>query len=241
MRSSGRWIVSTKRQARGGVAALALCVGLQAVAGEPLTFSATCVMVFGYAATAQPFATGPIAADTLVRVAAALAAGVLLAAVQLAPLIHDGEPLGARRPESDVTFWSLHPLVLIETIVPHLFGDVYHADLEKLPWVRPLNTGREPLLYSLYVGDRRRRAGAVPRHGFVGGSMAEILGGWCSPFRPSHRARRAHGGVRRVAAGRAHLKRPDSGPSMLSSPSLPSRRSPRAGPTRSSRTPGESA
>ena len=126
-------------------------MGLQAVAGEPLTFSATCAVVLGYTALALPFATWADRRSHLARVAAALVAGVLLAAVQLAPLF-DAASRSARGAGIDATYWSLHPLALIETIVPHLFGDVYDADLEKLPWVRPLNSGREPLLYSLYVG-----------------------------------------------------------------------------------------
>ena len=131
--------------------ALALGVGLQAVAGEPLTFGATCAVVLGYAAVALPFATWADRRRHLVRVAAGLVAGVLLAAVQLAPLFHAASR-SARGAGTDATYWSLHPLALVETIVPHLFGDVYDANLEKLPWVSPLNTGREPLLYSLYVG-----------------------------------------------------------------------------------------
>ena len=132
-------------------AALALGVGLQAVAGEPLTFGATCVVVLGYSALALPSTTWADRSRHLVRVAAALVAGVLLAAVQLAPLF-DAAGRSARGVRIDTTYWSLHPLALIETIVPHLFGDVYDGDIEKLPWMRPLNTGREPLLYSLYVG-----------------------------------------------------------------------------------------
>ncbi len=147
------WSVDRFHEAPGArrFAALALSVGLQAVAGEPLTFSATCAVVLGYTALALPFATWADRSRHLVRVAAALVAGVLLASVQLAPLF-DAASRSARGVRTDATFWSLHPLVLIETIVPHLFGDVFDADLEKLPWMRPLNTGREPLLYSLYVG-----------------------------------------------------------------------------------------
>ena len=132
-------------------AALALSVGLQAVAGEPLTGSATCVVALGYTALALPFATWTDRSRHLVRVAGALVAGVLLASVQLAPLFHAASR-SARGVGTDTTYWSLHPLALIETIVPHLFGDAYDVDLEKLPWMRALNTGREPLLYSLYVG-----------------------------------------------------------------------------------------
>jgi hypothetical protein len=147
------WCADRLHEAPGArrFAALALCVGLQAVAGEPLTFGATCALVLGYTSLALPSATWADRRRRLIQVGAAVAVGVLLAAVQLAPLF-DAAGRSARGVGTDTTYWSLHPLVLVETVVPHLFGDVYDASVEKLPWVRPLNTGREPLLYSLYVG-----------------------------------------------------------------------------------------
>jgi hypothetical protein len=48
--------------------------------------------------------------------------------------------------------WSLHPIVLIETVLPHLFGDFFRAPLSELPWMAPLNSGREPFFFSLYLG-----------------------------------------------------------------------------------------
>ena len=37
-------------------------------------------------------------------------------------------------------------------VAPHLFGNYYDARLTDLPWMRALNFGRDPFLYSLYVG-----------------------------------------------------------------------------------------
>ena len=147
------WSVDRVCEAPGatGFAALAACVGLQAVAGEPVTFSGTCAVIIGYTALALPFARWRVRRGHLLRIAAALVAGVLLAAVQLVPLVFAASR-SMRGVHLAATLWSLHPLALVETIVPHVFGHVYYSSLETLPWVRALNTGREPLFYSLYVG-----------------------------------------------------------------------------------------
>ncbi|HEY3883933.1 MAG TPA: hypothetical protein VGL62_01905, partial [Vicinamibacterales bacterium] len=44
------------------------------------------------------------------------------------------------------------PISLWEVVVPHLFGDYYHAFLGDLPWMGALNFGRDPFFYSLYLG-----------------------------------------------------------------------------------------
>ena len=49
-------------------------------------------------------------------------------------------------------FWSLHPLALAETLLGHVFGHAYYAPLDEHSWLTALNSGREPLLYSLYIG-----------------------------------------------------------------------------------------
>ena len=36
--------------------------------------------------------------------------------------------------------------------MPHLFGNYYDAFLPDMPWMTRLNSGREPLFYSIYVG-----------------------------------------------------------------------------------------
>src|SRR4029453_10859218 len=82
---------------------------------------------------------------------AGLALGALLAAAQVAPAA--AASVRAHRDAiATPDFWSLHPLSLWETIVPHLFGNYYDAFLADLPWMGALNFGRDPLLYSIYVG-----------------------------------------------------------------------------------------
>jgi hypothetical protein len=132
-------------------AGLAVCVGLQAVAGEPVTFGATAAVVIGYTVIGLPFAHWRERRGQIFRIAGAVGAGVLLAAVQFGPLFHAASR-SVRGVSIDATFWSLHPLGLLEIVLPHFFGHVYHGTVETLPWVRPLNDGREPLFYSLYLG-----------------------------------------------------------------------------------------
>lgn len=150
------WILwSVDRFCRAGgprrFAAVAAFVALQALAGEPVTFTATTVLVMAYAVAAMPAARWRELWARLLQIAAALAAGVLLSAVQMVPLLV-AVSRSARGAGVDGTFWSLHPLALLEVVVPHLFGHVYYGNVETLPWVGPLNTGREPLFYSVYLG-----------------------------------------------------------------------------------------
>lgn len=142
------------RPALPRAASMAVLVALQALAGEPVTLAATALVVVMYAMYA---ASVPADAATSSRVrrtwivCACLAAGGLLAAPQLLPTIMAGvRAHRAALPAPD--FWSLHPLGLIETLTPHLFGNYYNAFLADLPWMAPLNSGREPFYYSIYLG-----------------------------------------------------------------------------------------
>src|SRR5207237_9035853 len=47
---------------------------------------------------------------------------------------------------------SLHPLGALELIAPHLFGNYYDAFLADMPWMSPLNSGRDPFYYPIYLG-----------------------------------------------------------------------------------------
>lgn len=136
------------------VAALAIAVACQALAGEPVTLLATLALAVGFALLAG----APAAAATAMRlrhaawVAAGIALGMLLAAVQLLPLAQAAR----QSPRTDsiaADFWSLHPMALLETVSPHLFGEYFTSQsLAPLPWMPLLNSGREPFFFSLYFG-----------------------------------------------------------------------------------------
>jgi prepilin-type N-terminal cleavage/methylation domain-containing protein len=161
------------------LAALATIVALQALAGEPVTCAATCLVAIAFACV-HAGSKDPAYSDRdpacvderidaeerraglqtrlssihtrgIAWTAAALFAGALLAAAQLAPTIMAG--VRAHRgalPTPD--FWSLHPLAALEVVAPHLFGNYYDAFLADIPWMTVLNSGRDPFFYSVYIG-----------------------------------------------------------------------------------------
>ena len=136
--------------ARVGI--VALLFALQGLCGEPVTWASTGALAVGYVlfgrrAGRHDAAPAVSAAMTVI----ALIAGALLAACQLVPTGMAG--LAAHRGAlATPDFWSLHPFSLWETLAPHLFGDYYNAFLADLPWMGPLNFGRDPFFYSVYVG-----------------------------------------------------------------------------------------
>jgi prepilin-type N-terminal cleavage/methylation domain-containing protein len=122
---------------------VALAFALQALCGEPVTLAATGVTAGAFAAWRDP--------RRLSWVAAGLIAGALLASAQLWPTMMAG--VRAHRGNmASPDFWSLHPLGAIEFVAPHLFGNYHDAFLADMPWMSPLNSGREPFYYSIYLG-----------------------------------------------------------------------------------------
>lgn len=139
------------------VAALAAACGLMILAGEPVTFAATAGLALLY----QVFAGGEEVSAWRTRARAAAATGVaillgvLLSAVQILPLL-DVHGRSIRAAGSLIDTWSLHPARLVEFVVPYFFGKWVGMPDEVTQWLFAVNEGREPLLFSLYVG-----AGAV--------------------------------------------------------------------------------
>jgi len=135
------------------LAMLAVAVALQALCGEPVTLAATGVMAAAFAIWTGTAGSGKKRhrIRALTWTLAGLALGALLASVQLWPTINAG--VRAHRGNMAMPdFWSLHPIGALEVIAPHLFGDYYHAYLADMPWMSPLNSGREPFYYSIYLG-----------------------------------------------------------------------------------------
>jgi hypothetical protein len=150
----------------GGPLATAVAFALQALCGEPVTWAATGALAAAYAifrlkAESTERRGEPAAPDRsrgfhlqvegTIRVIGGLAAGALLAAIQLVPTLVAG--IRAHRGAlATPDFWSLHPLSLWEALAPHLFGNYYDAFLADLPWMGALNFGRDPFFYSIYIG-----------------------------------------------------------------------------------------
>jgi len=151
------WAASRCRGLRDGgrISVIALIFAGQAVAGEPVTMAATAALalaltlVVGHPDTQRCWHKR---GSTALAVAGGLALGSLMAAAQLLPtweaVSASWRPLIRAR-----DFWSLHPFALVETVIPHFFGNFFDAfKLEDMPWLGPLNSGREPFFYSVYVG-----------------------------------------------------------------------------------------
>jgi hypothetical protein len=136
------------------IAALALVTAFQAFAGEPVTLLATLVVGLAFAAIVSPSPAAPAAhrARLIASVALGLGLGLGLAAIQLVPLGQAAD-LSERSAAIAKDSWSLHPLALVEMVSLHLFGDNFTSQsLAATPWLPVLNSGREPLLFSIYFG-----------------------------------------------------------------------------------------
>jgi hypothetical protein len=136
------------------VAALAVVTAFQAFAGEPVTLLATLVIGLAFAAIVSPLPGESAArrARLVAAVALALGLGLAVAAVQLVPLGR-AAALSERSAMIAKDAWSLHPLALVEMVSLHLFGDYFTSQsLTAVPWLTVLNSGREPLLFSIYFG-----------------------------------------------------------------------------------------
>ena len=129
-------------------ALLAAMVACQALAGEPVTLAATLVLASAYVTFVD---RGWRRARVLLTSAAGVAAGVLLAAIQLVPLLIASR-LSVRGLMRGDDFWSFHPFALAEMIVPHFFGDYFTSHLRQLVWMVALNSHREPFYYTMYIG-----------------------------------------------------------------------------------------
>lgn len=130
---------------------------VQFSAGEPVTLLLTIITCAGFAIA--------IASDekwkwrSLARVTAGFAVcgmfSVMLAAVQVLPFL--GVLSRTYRGQSGLsyevaTLWSLHPFSFAEFFIANFFGDVFSHSASAIPWLRALNSNREPFILSLYFG-----------------------------------------------------------------------------------------
>ena len=151
------WVLWSVERAMGGptagqAAVIAATVAFQALAGEPVTLFATLLVAGSYVVFLDsPPALGA-GARRAALIASALALGLLLAAVQLLPLAEAAQS-AERWNNVGRDVWSLHPLMLLDTVSLHIFGDYFTTQsLSEVPWLPPLNSGREPFFFSMYFG-----------------------------------------------------------------------------------------
>jgi hypothetical protein len=135
-----------------GFALLSAMIALQMLSGEPVTMVGTIALLIAYV-VACPEQSAPVRTQVgmVVRVVGAISAAAAISAVQLVPmaLAASESPRGLMRTDN---FWSVHPLWLVESVLPHVFGDTFLRYNSQLPWIYALNSGRDPFFYSLSVG-----------------------------------------------------------------------------------------
>ena len=182
-------VIATRRPP--DVALLALTFACQALAGEPVTMTATGALGVAYALWIGPADRETDLLDRLrgtAAVGAGLAIGFGTAAIQFLPL---AEAVRASwRPDGTGSdFWALHPLALAEMFSPHLFGDYFRSsDFSSLPWMVPLNSGRDPFFDYFGTAPPSLRpvwngcGGAAALGGIldVGGAFSPVCGVWVS-------------------------------------------------------------
>ena len=142
---------ATRRVSARNVAALGIVFGVQALAGEPVTFAATSVVALAYA---MVFAEGDGVISFMKVGAAVVGAGILgvaLSAVEMYPLV-DVLGRSVRGATGPAFERALHPAGLLELIAPGVFGTPFRPLQEHVSWYQALAEGQLPLLTSIYVG-----------------------------------------------------------------------------------------
>lgn len=143
VRSIRRWLLLT------------LVFLLQFLAGEPFTLLVTFGLCFAYALYQAGFFQHPFRRHNLRVLMAFLASGslmVALAAVQLLPamvLLRRSLRGAIGFPFSQNTYWSLHPLQLIGTVVAGFPGPMFTSSSL---WAPVLNFDNRPYFPSLFLG-----------------------------------------------------------------------------------------
>jgi hypothetical protein len=133
-------------------ALLTVMIAFQILSGEPVSMAGTMALLIGYVVACREQTRSVRArAGVVVRVVGAISTAAMISAVQLVPmaLAARESPRGLMRADN---FWSVHPLWLVESVLPHIFGDTFLQYNTQLPWIHPLNSGRDPFFYSLSVG-----------------------------------------------------------------------------------------
>jgi len=149
-------ILATDRlMRRGGVGAAALCAGCfaaQLFAGEPLTSIATGLLALGWSLTFhgdRRDVLGRTNRVVLGRLVGSVALATGFAAVQLLPAFWHARHTERAQFTYDSTFvWSLHPVRLLEVLIPGLWGNPVTPPPQ--PWGGL--EGREPFLLTVGLG-----------------------------------------------------------------------------------------
>jgi hypothetical protein len=158
---------------------LTLVFTLQFLAAEPFTLIATFGLSLAYALFRVGSIRRPLAAANARLVAGFVLVGALMLALSAVQLLPSIDLLSHSRrgteglPFNETTSWSFHPLLMLELVLPGLFGSALEApslwtlvlNCRNMPYFPSLFVGFVPLLFAL-VGwalgrDRRRNFAAL--------------------------------------------------------------------------------
>jgi hypothetical protein len=141
-------------QARRPWIALVVVFALQFLAAEPLTLLATFALCFGYALCLTP--SGADGAKQKLRIAARFVlVGILMVgvcAIQFLPaldLLHNSRRGVGGFPYGETTYWSMHPLSLLEVLLPDFFASPFAPSTL---WTAMLNFRNSPYFPSVFCG-----------------------------------------------------------------------------------------
>ena len=134
------WAVDelVNRPGAARLAALAGAVAFQALAGEPVTFFLTALLVVGAGRRPAACSTQQNASDQARAVtwsAVVCSFGAALAAIQLVPMVH-AATLAERCQSILKDVWSLHPLALLETGSSTFLATTSRHRPSDAPWLR---------------------------------------------------------------------------------------------------------
>ncbi|MBI3652690.1 MAG: YfhO family protein [Acidobacteria bacterium] len=132
---------------------LALLFALGVFAGQPdiLFWEALLVTLYAGFSTATDEAGWRLKLRRMTIIIGSGALGLLLSAIQFLPLL-DATKRSYRGSGQMLDGWSIHPLNLLETIMPTLFSTPLEPTSHLHRWLFQMNSGREPYLMSLYMG-----------------------------------------------------------------------------------------
>ncbi|HEV2379531.1 MAG TPA: YfhO family protein [Terriglobia bacterium] len=147
---------AVRRRSRRAWILLAAVFALQFLGAEPLTLCATFTLAVAYAlfeTLRTPEGKTIHSVSRLVVVFAAVGLIMLaLSAVQLLPsldVLHRARRGSSGLPYGEVVYWSLHPLSLVELVLPGFFGNAF--DPSPL-WTYVLAGRNQPYYVSVFVG-----------------------------------------------------------------------------------------
>ena len=147
------WLVSRPSIARGCFTALLL--GSFFLLLEPLSTLATALFVFVLVG-AFVWQSGQVSSSwfrLLVMAVMVLLAAISIAAIQIVPTLELVQLSGRKGGLgfSEATFWSLHPVQLLQAVCPKILGEYFRIEAP-VPWPARFFDRREPYLLSCYVG-----------------------------------------------------------------------------------------